>query len=63
MFKSRPDTIPELMQVIADTCNLINVQTLQRSFENMKGRVTLCFKSHCFIALGEEFLLQSTGHT
>jgi hypothetical protein len=39
MFKNRPGTIPELMQVITDTCNLIDVPTLQRSFENMKRRV------------------------
>jgi hypothetical protein len=51
------------MQVITDACNLTDVPTLQRSFENMKRRVTLCFKSHCFIALGEEILLQLTGHT
>jgi hypothetical protein len=29
------------MQVITDTCNLIDVPTLQRSFENMKQRITL----------------------
>jgi hypothetical protein len=63
MFKNKPGTIPELMQVITETCNLIDVPTLQRSFENMTRRVTLCFKSHCFIALGEEILLQPTGHT
>jgi hypothetical protein len=63
MFKNKPGTIPELMKVITETCNLIDVPTLQRSFENMTGRVTLCFKSHCFIALGEEILLQPTGHT
>jgi hypothetical protein len=37
----RPGIIPELMQVITDTCNLIDVPTLQRSFENMKQRITL----------------------
>jgi hypothetical protein len=58
VFKNRPGTIPELMQVITDNCNLIDVPTLQKSFENMKRRVTLCFKYHCFIALGEEILLQ-----
>jgi hypothetical protein len=63
MFKNRPGTIPELMQVITDICNLTDVPTLQRSFENRKQRVTLYFKSHCFIALGEEILLQPTGHT
>jgi hypothetical protein len=36
VFKNRPGTIPELMQVITDNCNLIDVPTLQRSFENMK---------------------------
>jgi hypothetical protein len=36
-FKNRPGTIPELMQVITDNCNLI-VRTLRRSFENMKRR-------------------------
>jgi hypothetical protein len=63
VLKNRPDTIPELTQVITDTCNLIDVSTLQRLFENMKRRVTLCFKSHCFIALSEEILLQPTGLT
>jgi hypothetical protein len=66
VFKNRPGRIPELMQVITDTSNLIDVPTLQRSFEKMKRRVTLCFKSHCshcFIALGEEILLQPTDHT
>jgi hypothetical protein len=38
VFKNRPGTIPELMQVITDNCNLIDVQTLPRSFENMKRR-------------------------
>jgi hypothetical protein len=38
VFKNRPDTIPELMQVITDNCNLIDVPTLRRSFENMKRR-------------------------
>jgi hypothetical protein len=38
LFKNRPGTIPELMQVITDTCNLIDVPTLRRSFENMKRR-------------------------
>jgi hypothetical protein len=41
VFKNRPGTIPELMQVITDNCNLIDVPTLRRSFENMKRRVTL----------------------
>jgi hypothetical protein len=63
VFKNRPGTIPELMQVITDTCNSVAVPILQRSFENMKRRVTLCFKSHCFIALGEGIILQPTGHT
>jgi hypothetical protein len=36
VFKNRPGTIPELMQVITDNCNLIDVPTLRRSFENMK---------------------------
>jgi hypothetical protein len=51
------------MQVITDTCNLIDVPTLQDHLKIMKRKVTLCFKSHCFIALGEEILLQPTGHT
>jgi hypothetical protein len=38
VFKNRPGTIPELMQVIIDNCNLIDVPTLRRSFENMKRR-------------------------
>jgi hypothetical protein len=38
VFKNRPGTIPELMQVIIDKCNLIDVPTLRRSFENMKRR-------------------------
>jgi hypothetical protein len=33
VFKNRPGTIPELMQVITDNCNLIDVPTLQRSFK------------------------------
>jgi hypothetical protein len=38
--KNRPGTIPELMQAIriTDNCNLIDVPTLRRSFENMKPR-------------------------
>jgi hypothetical protein len=36
--KNRPGTIPELMQVITDNCNLIDVPTLRRSCENMKRR-------------------------
>jgi hypothetical protein len=36
VFKNRPGTIPELMQVITDNCNFIDVPTLRRSFENMK---------------------------
>jgi hypothetical protein len=31
VFKNRPATIPELMQVITDKCNLIDVPTLRRS--------------------------------
>jgi hypothetical protein len=38
VFKNRPGTIPELMQVIIDNCNLIDVPTLRRSFENIKRR-------------------------
>jgi hypothetical protein len=38
VFKNRPGTIPELMQVITDNCNLIDVPTLRRSFENVKRR-------------------------
>jgi hypothetical protein len=38
VFKNRPGEIPELMQVITDNCNLIDVPTLRRSFENMKRR-------------------------
>jgi hypothetical protein len=38
VFKKKPGTIPELMQVITDKCNLIDVPTLRRSFENMKRR-------------------------
>jgi hypothetical protein len=38
VFKNRPGTIPESMQVITDKCNLIDVPTLRRSFENMKRR-------------------------
>jgi hypothetical protein len=38
VFKNRPGTNPELMQVITDNCNLIDVPTLRRSFENMKRR-------------------------
>jgi hypothetical protein len=34
VFKNRPGTIPELMQVITDNCNLIDVPTLRRLFEN-----------------------------
>jgi hypothetical protein len=40
MFKNRLCTIPELMQVFTDNCNLIDVPNLRRSFENMKRRVT-----------------------
>jgi hypothetical protein len=36
VFKNRPGTFPELMQVITDNRNLIDVPTLRRSFENMK---------------------------
>jgi hypothetical protein len=45
MFKNRPCTIPELMQVIADNCDLTDGPTLRRSFENMKRRVTLCLEA------------------
>jgi hypothetical protein len=45
VFKNRPGTIPELMQVITDNCNLIDVPTLRRSFENMKRRITLCLEA------------------
>jgi hypothetical protein len=45
VFKNRPGTIPESMQVIIDNCNLIDVATLRRSFENMKRRVTLCLEA------------------
>jgi hypothetical protein len=38
VFKNRPGTILELSQVITDNCNLIDVPTLRRSFENMKRR-------------------------
>jgi hypothetical protein len=38
VFKNSPGTIPELMQVITDNCNLVDVPTLRRSFENMKRR-------------------------
>jgi hypothetical protein len=38
VFKNRPGTNPKLMQVITDNCNLIDVPTLRRSFENMKRR-------------------------
>jgi hypothetical protein len=38
VFKNRPGTIPELVQVITDNCNLIDVPTLRRSFGNMKRR-------------------------
>jgi hypothetical protein len=36
VFKNMPGIIPELMQVITVNCNLIDVPTLRRSFENMK---------------------------
>jgi hypothetical protein len=39
VFKNRPSTIPELMQVITDNCNLIDVPILGRSFENTKRRI------------------------
>jgi hypothetical protein len=45
MFKNRPGTVPELMQVITDNCNLIDVLTLGRSFENMRPRLTLCLEA------------------
>jgi hypothetical protein len=38
VFKNRPGTIPELLQVITENGNLIDVPTLRRSFENMKRR-------------------------
>jgi hypothetical protein len=38
VFKNRPGTVPELMQIITDNCNLIDVPTLRRSFENMKRK-------------------------
>jgi hypothetical protein len=38
VFEKRLGTIPELMQVIIDNCNLIEVPTLRRSFENIKQR-------------------------
>jgi hypothetical protein len=38
VFQKRPGTIPELIQVIIDNCNLIDVPTLRRSFENIKRR-------------------------
>jgi hypothetical protein len=41
VFKISPNTIPELMQVITNNCNLIDVPTLRRSFENMKRSTTL----------------------
>jgi hypothetical protein len=34
VFKNRPGTILELMQVITDNCNVIDVPILGRSFEN-----------------------------
>jgi hypothetical protein len=34
VFKNRPGTIPELMQIVTDNCNLIDVSNLRRSFEN-----------------------------
>jgi hypothetical protein len=44
VFKNRPGTIPELMQVITDNSNLVDVPTLRRSFENMK-RSSIMFGS------------------
>jgi hypothetical protein len=40
VFKNKPGTIPELMQVITDNCNLTDFPgaTLRRSFENMQRR-------------------------
>jgi hypothetical protein len=40
VFKNKPGTIPELMQVITDNCNLTDIPgpTLRRSFENMQPR-------------------------
>jgi hypothetical protein len=40
VFKNKPGTIPELMQVITDYCNLTDFPgaTLRRSFENMQRR-------------------------
>jgi hypothetical protein len=45
VFKNRPGTIPELMQVITDNCNLIDVPILRRSFENMKHYVWKLFRT------------------
>jgi hypothetical protein len=47
VFKNKPGTIPELMQVITDNCNLTDVPTLRRSFENMKRReyIALCLEA------------------
>jgi hypothetical protein len=42
---NRPGRIPELLQVITDNCNLIDVPTLRRSFENMKQSVALCLEA------------------
>jgi hypothetical protein len=38
VFKNRLCTMTELMQVITNNCNLIDVPTLRRLFENMKQR-------------------------
>jgi hypothetical protein len=42
VFKNRSGTIPELMQVITDNCNLMDVPTLRRSFAK---RVALCLEA------------------
>jgi hypothetical protein len=39
VFKNRPGTIPELIQVITDNCNLIDVPTLRRSFESEESSI------------------------
>jgi hypothetical protein len=45
VFKNRPGTIPELMQVITDNCNLIDVPTLRRSLKHETKRVALCLEA------------------
>jgi hypothetical protein len=39
VFKNRPGTIPELIQVITDNCNLIDIPTLRRSFESEESSI------------------------